>query len=136
MHWINVVWILAAAASAAAMALFAFALGFGWYGLVAGPPIFVVVSVFVPFFLGVQDRKREAAVRRHQLRPRHSIRRQATGTPTKMNANKPAPAVANAMKASWAVSAGSARFGRSPLPLPGATAQRAPRDATTMPAPV
>ena len=136
MHWINVVWILAAAASAAAMALFAFALGFGWYGLVAGPPIFVVVSVLVPFFLGVQDRKREAAVKRHQRRPRHSIRRQATGTPIKERANKPAPAVAKAMKASWAESAGSARSGRSPLPLLGATAQRASRDSTTITAAV
>ncbi len=136
MHWINVVWILAAALSAAAMALFAFALDFGWYGLIAGPPIFVVVSVLVPFFLGVQDRKREAAVKRHQLRPRHSIRRQAMGTPTNKRANKPAPAVANAMKASWAESAGRAPSGRSPLPLLGATAQRGLRDSTTMPAPV
>src|SRR6185295_9751056 len=116
MHWVNVVWILAAAAGAAAMALFAFVLGFGWYGVIAGPPIFVIVSVLVPFFLGVQDRKREAAVKRHQLRPRHSIRRLAMGTPIKKKTNKPAPAVAKAMKASWAESAGRARSGRSPLP--------------------
>jgi hypothetical protein len=134
MHWINVVWILAAALSAAAMALFAFALGLGWYGLIAGPPVFVVVSVLVPFFLGVQDRKREAAVKRDQRNPSRFIGRQPIGTRTKKSTNQPAPAVANAMKAPWAESAGRGPSGHSPLPLLVAAAERGSRGSTSNPA--
>jgi hypothetical protein len=134
MHWINVVWILAAALSAAAMALFAFALDFGWYGLIAGPPIFVVASVLVPFFLGVQDRKREAAAKHEQRKTSRFIGRQPIGTPIKKRVNQPAPAVANAMKASWAESAGRGPTGHSPLPLLVAAAERGSRGSTSKPA--
>jgi hypothetical protein len=134
MHWINVVWILAAALSAAAMALFAFVLGAGWYGLIAGPPIFVIVSVLLPFFLGVLDRKREAAVKRDQSKPSRFIGRPPIGTRTKKSTNQPAPAVANAMKASWAESAGRGPTGHSPLPLLRPAAERESRGSPPSPA--
>jgi len=129
MHWVNVVWIVAASISGAAITLFAFALGFGWYGVIAGPPVFVIVSVLLPFFLGIADRKREVTAKRDARKPKRPLTRQPIAKPTKKPAHKPTPAVAPAMKASSAESAGRTPMEHCPLPPRGRGRNRAPRDS-------
>jgi hypothetical protein len=125
-RWVNVVWIAAAALSTAVTALFQFVLGFGWYALAAGPPTFLAVSVLVPFFLGVRDRREGIAEPRDQ-RPRGVVsrgRRQPADSRRSIKF-KPAPDVAHATKALTAESAGRTPSEHSPQPLIGQMASGA-----------
>jgi hypothetical protein len=56
MNWINKVFLLAAGLTVA-MTLLNYSFGFGWFSAVAALPTFIAVSVLVPFFLGVRDRR-------------------------------------------------------------------------------
>ena len=89
MNWIQKV-LLLAAGLAASVTLLNWVLGFGWLSLMAGLPTFIAVSVLVPFFLGVRDRKLAVARRRREGRRRRNPRRRISG---------PVPAVANAARA-------------------------------------
>ena len=113
MHRVNAVWIVAAAFAGAAIALVAFAFNFGWYGLIAGPPVFVAVSVLVSFFFVVVDQKKESMTPRGKPKRMRSRRLQPAA---KDLVPRPAPAVAQATKASQAESAGRAPTVLSLLP--------------------
>jgi len=89
MNWIHRV-LLLAGGLAVGVTLLGCALGFGWFSLSAGLPTFVAVSVLVPFFLGVRDRKAAVAKRLREGKRRRNPRRRMS---------RPAPAPANA---AWA----------------------------------
>jgi|SRR6185436_7833728 len=103
MNWINKVFLLAAGL-AFAMTLLSCALGFGWLSLIAAMPTFIAVSILVPFFLGLRDRRLATEKRRRQGRRRRGKR--MTG---------PAPAASNRARAPLAE-----RGGRALATLPAA----------------
>jgi hypothetical protein len=77
MNWINKVFLLAGGL-ALAMTLLSYAFGFGWLSLAAATPTFVGVTVLVPFFLGVRDRRLVAEKQHRQGRRRRSPRKRMT----------------------------------------------------------
>jgi hypothetical protein len=85
MNWINKVFLLAAVL-AIAMTLLGYALGFGWLSLVVATPTFIGVTVLVPFFLGLRDRRLVLEKRRRQGRRRRIPRKRMT---------RPVPAALN-----------------------------------------
>ena len=105
MNWINKVFLLAAGL-ALAMTLLNYALGFGWLSLIAAAPTFIAVSVLVPFFLGLRDRRLAVEKRRREGPRRRGPRRRMT---------RPAPAAPNKARAPLAE-----RGGRVLAALPAA----------------
>ena len=87
MNWINKVFLLAAGLTLA-MTLVNYAFGFGWLSLIAAMPTFIAVSVVVPFFLGVRDRRLAVERRRRQGKRRKIPRRRMI---------RPAPALNGAV---------------------------------------
>jgi hypothetical protein len=79
MNWIHKVYVLAGG-SAVATTFLSYALGLGWLSFTTALPTFVVVSVLVPFFLGVHDR-RVAAERRVREGKRRRIPRSRISRP-------------------------------------------------------
>lgn len=107
MNWIHKV-LLLAGGLAVGVTVLSWALGLGWLSLIAGLPTFVAVSVLVPFFLGVRDRKLAVARRRREGRRRRNPRRRMSG---------PVPAVANAAWAPLAERGGRVRETLPAAPL-------------------
>jgi len=89
MNWINKVFLLAGGLALATTFL-SYAFGFGWLSLIAAMPIFVAVSVLVPFFLGLRDRRLAIENRRRQGRRRRGPRKRMT---------RPVPAAPNRARA-------------------------------------
>jgi hypothetical protein len=85
MNWVNKVFLLAAGL-ALATTLLSYAIGFGWLSLIAATPTFIGVTVLVPFFLGLRDRRLVVEKRYRQGRRRKSPRKRMT---------KPVPAALN-----------------------------------------
>lgn len=78
MNWINKVFLLAGGL-ALAVTLLSYAFGFGWLSLIAAMPTFMAVSVLVPFFLGLRDRRLAIEKRRRQGRRKRGGRKRMTG---------------------------------------------------------
>ena len=74
MNWINKVFLLAGGL-ALAVTLLSYAFGFGWLSLIAAMPTFMAVSVLVPFFLGLRDRRLAIAKRHRQGKRKRSGRK-------------------------------------------------------------
>lgn len=85
MNWINKVFLLAAGL-AIATTLLSYAFGFGWLSLIAASPTFIGVTVLVPFFLGLRDRRLVLEKRHRQGRRRRIPRKRMT---------RPVPAAPN-----------------------------------------
>lgn len=83
MNWINKV-LLLAGGLAVATTFLSYLIGLGWLSLIVALPTFVSVTVLVPFFLGVHER-RLAAERRLREGKRRRIPRS--------HMSRPAPAV-------------------------------------------
>ena len=105
MNWINKVFLLAAGL-AFAITLLIYAVGFGWLSLIAAMPTFIAVSILVPFFLGLRDRRLTTEKRRRQGRLRRGGSKRMTG---------PVPAAPNRARAPMAE-----RGGRALATLPAA----------------
>jgi len=83
MSWVNRVFLLAGILAVAAT-LLTFLCGFGWLSLMAALPTFIAVSVLVPFFLGVRDRR---------LTVERRLRQGKRSRNPKRRMQRPAPAV-------------------------------------------
>ena len=82
MNWINKVFLLGGGL-ALAMTFLSYAFGFGWLSLIPAMPTFIAVSVLVPFFLGLRDRRLAIEKRRREGRRKKVGRKRMT---------RPAPA--------------------------------------------
>jgi hypothetical protein len=89
MNWVHKV-LLLAGGLAVGVILLNCAMGFGWFSLMAGLPTFFAVTILVPFFLGVRDRKLAIVRRRREGKRRKNPRRRMS---------RPVPAVASAARA-------------------------------------
>ncbi len=107
MNWLHRVLLLAGGV-AAGVTLLGYALGFGWFSLSAGLPTFVAVSVLLPFFLGIRDRKAAVARRLREGKRRRNPRRRMS---------RPVPAAAHPARAPLAERGGRVRETLPAAPL-------------------
>ena len=107
LNWIHKV-LLLAGGLAVGVTLLNWVLGLGWLSLIAGFPTFMAVSVLVPFFLGVRDRKLAVARRLREGRRRRNPRRRMS---------RPVPVVANAVQVPLAERGGRVLETRPAAPL-------------------